>query len=331
MSGPPPPVVILTGFLGAGKTTLLRRVLAEPHGQSVGLIVNELGIGGTEVEASASERVELFEGCVCCTRNPDLIAALGQLTGRGDLTHLVIETTGLADPLALTFTLERPDVAALARLDAVVTVVDCANAAATRGADEWQAQVRAADLLVLSKTDLVDASVVGEVRGAVQSLNRAARIVEAPALDARLLLDTDDGVDDGGDDGGVDDVVEPTRPNVPRAAPAAARHSGFRALSLQAPPGESFDADRLEDLLEALPQAVFRAKGLVRDAAGRWLAFHVVAGRLALEPDVPAPAHGESRLVFLGRGLDEAALTAAVEACKAVAPPGAQAGERRPT
>jgi G3E family GTPase len=260
----PLPVTVLTGFLGAGKTTLLCRLLKQPHDARIALIINEIGIAGTEeVEVSESEFLELTQGCVCCVRAADLRAALEQIAARGDVDRIVIETTGVADPLALTFVLERPDLADLVRLDAVITVVDAANWERTRVA-EWDAQVGAADLIVLSKLDLTAA--------------------------LELLLDVQ-------------------RADRPASGPHA-QHSGFEVVSITS--DGSHDADALEDLLEELPPAVYRAKGVVRTASG-WIGFHVVAGRVQVEP-TRAPEHGQSRVVFLGRGLADPDLRAAFAA-----------------
>jgi G3E family GTPase len=286
------PVTVLTGFLGAGKTTLLQRVLARARTERVGVIINEVGIAGTDAIA-ARERayLELAEGCVCCTKNADLIAALEAFAARGDLDRVVIETTGVADPLGLTFTLERPDVAEHVRLDAVVTVVDALHAGEVAETPEWQAQVRAADLLVVSKTDVAAADAA---RALVAAANPVARLID-PADEEALaaaLLDPD---------------------VAPRAREKGeASHSGFQACSFR---GGVYDPDALEDLLETLPRAVFRAKGIARTPRG-WLGFHAVAGRVQVDLDAPAPAHGESRLVFLGVGIATAALTERLQTCK---------------
>ena len=134
---PPLPVTVLTGFLGAGKTTLLGRLLVEPHGQRVGVILNEIGIAGIDRLGGPVQTsyVELTNGCVCCVDQPDLLAAVDGLVGRGDLDRLVLETTGLADPLPLTWTLSRPELAAVGRLAGVVRVVDAANWSRTQVAE----------------------------------------------------------------------------------------------------------------------------------------------------------------------------------------------------
>jgi G3E family GTPase len=281
------PVTVLTGFLGAGKTTLLLRLLDDP-GLRAGVILNELGQAGTE--SLRAGLLELTEGCVCCTANPDLIAALAELWNRGDVDRVVIETTGLANPLSLTFTLERPDLAHMIRLDAVVTVVDAANFEGAQTV-EWEEQVRAADLVLLTKTDLAapDAAIT-----AVRALNGAARISLAAEVPPSLFWDLE--------------AVPGTR----RAAPIGT-HTGWDMISLA---GGRYRLEPTEDLLETLPEEVFRAKGMLHLEDGSWAAFHVVAGRLQLELGVTAPPHGESRVVLFGKTLDGAGLESLFAACR---------------
>jgi G3E family GTPase len=284
MPGPPLAVTVLTGFLGAGKTTLLLRLLRQPHDARIAVVLNEVGVAGTEeLELDETSYLELTEGCVCCVRASDLREALTLLAARGDVDRVVIETTGIADPLALTFVLERPDLENLARLDAVVTVVDAANWDKTR-VPEWDAQVGAADLLVLAKTDL--APETERLRAAVSQLNRAVRILDATEVSLEVVLDVE---------------------RRATAAPAEhAHHSGFQATTIAS--SAIFDRDQVEDLLEMLPRELYRAKGIVRTDAG-WIAFHVVGGRLQSGPTA-APQHGETRIVLIGQGADEASLRA---------------------
>src|SRR5262249_20165553 len=176
-------------------------------------------------------------------RATDLVAALSDIAARGDVDRVVIETTGIADPLALTFVLERPDLAEIARLDAVVTVVDAANWRKTRGA-EWDAQVGAADLLVLAQTDL--APDPADPRALLAEINPAARILDGTEVPLEVVLDVE---------------RAPHRPTV-----SAANHSRFGAVSITST--AVHDRNRLEDLLETLPAEGYRAKGVAAAEGG---------------------------------------------------------------
>jgi len=181
------PTTILTGFLGAGKTTLLNRILQEPHGHKIAVIENEFGEENIDNEILVQDRgeqiVEMNNGCVCCTVRGDLIlalSALGRKREAGELAfdHVVIETTGLANPgpVAQTFFMDE-EVASQFRLDAIITVVDARHAMQQLDEhEEAQRQVGFADRILLSKTDLVDAAQVRELRARLQRINPRAPI-----------------------------------------------------------------------------------------------------------------------------------------------------------
>jgi G3E family GTPase len=181
------PATILTGFLGAGKTTLLNRVLREPHGHRIAVIENEFGQENIDneilVQESNEQIVEMSNGCVCCTVRGDLILALGALAQKRDagelsFDHIVIETTGLANPgpVAQTFFMD-DEVASHYMLDAVITVVDAKHAMQQLDEhEEAQRQVGFADKLLLSKTDLVSSDEVDMLISRLKRINPRAPV-----------------------------------------------------------------------------------------------------------------------------------------------------------
>lgn len=289
------PVTVLSGFLGSGKTTRLNALLRAPHGRRIAVVVNEfgeVGIDGTRV-AGASAFVELENGCLCCAVNADLERTLHTLRERGGFEHLVVETTGLADPLPVTWTFGREGLVDFYRLDAVVTVVDAVNLErALAEAPEATLQIERADLVLLSKVDLAaDGGRAATAR--VLALNPSARLVPGPpeGVPWNLVLGAGIGA--------------PTPP-----APDEHRHAtswatwAFRT-------GATVSEGALEELLLRLPASVYRVKGLVRtDGPYGWAQVNAVAGRYEIEPASPAETPAESALVFIGATLDAGDLAA---------------------
>lgn len=176
------PVTVLTGYLGAGKTTLLNRILSEPHGKKYAVIVNEFGEIGIDNDLVVGADEEVFEmnnGCICCTVRGDLIRIIENLMKRkGRFDAIIVETTGLADPapVAQTFFVDQ-DVGEKARLDAVVTVADAKwLAARLKDAPEAKNQIAFADVILLNKTDLVSPEELREVEARIRGINPYARL-----------------------------------------------------------------------------------------------------------------------------------------------------------
>ncbi len=176
------PVTVLTGFLGAGKTTLLNRILTENHGKKYAVIVNEFGKIGIDNDLVVDTDEEVFEmnnGCVCCTVRGDLIRIIEGLLKRNQkFDGILVETTGLAKPapVAQTFFVD-DDVRAKTSLDAIVTVVDAKNIMARLGDTEAAAeQIVFADVMLLNKTDLVSEAELMLVEARLRSLNPFAII-----------------------------------------------------------------------------------------------------------------------------------------------------------
>ena len=184
------PVTILTGFLGSGKTTLLNHILKSDHGFKIAVIENEFGEAGIDNELLVQDRdeqiIEMNNGCICCTVRGDLVRILGELAAKkkaGTLSfdHVVIETTGLADPapVAQTFFVDE-DIQMHYLLDAIVTLVDAVHAPQQLDEHhEAQEQVGFADRVLISKTDLVDAAAVAKLKQRLTRINPRAKIAES--------------------------------------------------------------------------------------------------------------------------------------------------------
>jgi len=176
------PVTVLTGYLGAGKTTLLNRILSENHGKRYAVIVNEfgeIGIDNDLIVESDEEIYEMNNGCVCCTVRGDLIRVVEGLMKRpGRFDAIVVETTGLADPVpvAQTFFMD-DDVRTKTKLDAVVALVDAKHLPLRlKDSKEAEDQIAFADVVVLNKTDLVTPEELEKVEATIRAINPAARI-----------------------------------------------------------------------------------------------------------------------------------------------------------
>jgi G3E family GTPase len=310
------PVLVVTGFLGSGKTTLLNRVLARRAARAatgrIAVIVNELGAVGIDGDLLAGEarQVELPGGCVCCVLGEELDRTVLELIAANPgLDAIVLETTGVAEPLPIAWAFERAPLAGAARLAAVVTLVDATRFVASRpispAVDE---QVRHADVLVMTKRALVDAEGYAAALVAARALAPAAPVVEGTTDDAAAWLER-----------AIADVD--VHAHVDRAGPHAHRHDsndghGIDAVWLPIP--RVVDLEELEERLAVLPAGYIRIKGIARavdgrtgDPTPRWVAFHRVGLRVSSEP-IAGPA--EPRVVALGPGVERGPLAACIEA-----------------
>lgn len=183
------PVTLLTGFLGAGKTTLLNHLINDPEAGRIAVIMNEFGAAGLDhdlIEASTEETILMQSGCLCCTFRGDISKTLGSLmarTKRGELSfdRIVIETTGIAEPAPILHTLVVDDlIAPYYRMDGVVTVADAATGASTLETQlEAVNQIALADLIVVTKTDLVSEADLAAYEAQLSKINISARRIYA--------------------------------------------------------------------------------------------------------------------------------------------------------
>ncbi|HVY29614.1 MAG TPA: GTP-binding protein [Polyangiaceae bacterium] len=186
------PVTVLTGFLGSGKTTLLNRILREEHGKRIAVIENEFGEIGIDQALVINADEEVFEmnnGCICCTVRGDLIRILTSLMKRRDkFDHVLVETTGMADPgpVAQTFFVD-DELRELFKLDSIVTLVDAKHVQLhLEDSSECQEQIAFADVIVLNKTDLVSSEELNALERRIRAMNAVAKLQRARNADVPI-------------------------------------------------------------------------------------------------------------------------------------------------
>jgi G3E family GTPase len=190
------PVTIITGFLGSGKTTLLNHILSNQDGIKTAVLVNEFGEIGIDnellitTENSDENMVELSNGCICCTINNDLMEAVYRVLERSDkIDYLVVETTGLADPLPVALTFLGTELRDLTRLDSIVTLVDAENYSMDLfNSEAAHNQILYGDIILLNKTDLVDEADLDALELKIRDIKEGARILRTTQSQVPLPL-----------------------------------------------------------------------------------------------------------------------------------------------
>jgi G3E family GTPase len=339
------PVTVLTGYLGAGKTTLLNRVLTENHGKKYAVIVNEFGEIGIDNDLVVGADEEVFEmnnGCICCTVRGDLIRIIGGLIKRqGQFDAILVETTGLADPspVAQTFFTD-DDVKRRTRLDSIVTVVDAKHIEQRLGdADEAEEQIAFADVILLNKTDLVSPEELARIEQRIRKLNPFAKlhrtsrcaialeeILDRGAFDLNRVLALDPDFLDEGEKhhhhhhGHDHHDHDHGHDHDHHDAPSAVHDEDIRSVSLLQ--DERIDplkfSEWVNDVLMTQGQSILRTKGILNmdrsDQRYVFQAVHMVSEGSFTGP-WPAKDRRKSRIVFIGRNLDEAKLREGFARC----------------
>ena len=304
------PVTVLTGYLGAGKTTLLNHILTHEHGKKVAVIVNEFGEIGIDNQLVISSDEEIFEmnnGCICCTVRGDLVRIIGNLMRRRDrFDHLVIETTGLADPAPViqTFFVDE-DVQLQTHLDAVVTVVDAKHIQLHWDAEEAQEQIAFADRILLNKTDLVTAAELDKLEQKIRGMNAIAKIYRTQ--NANINMDAILGV--GGFDLDRALIIDPDF----LGEEAHVHDESVGSVALVA--AGAMDLNKIQawlgELLPTQGQNIFRLKGIlnIHDRDRRFVlqGVHMIMDA-QLDRVWRVDEERKNELVLIGRNLDEAKL-----------------------
>ncbi|MBW4652137.1 MAG: GTP-binding protein [Kaiparowitsia implicata GSE-PSE-MK54-09C] len=336
------PVTIITGFLGSGKTTLLNHILTNNQNLKVAVLVNEFGdidIDSQLLVSVDQDMVQLSNGCICCTINDDLVNAVYNVLEQGDkIDYLVIETTGVADPLPILLTFLGTELRDLTRLDSVITLVD-ASAFAPDLFDSEAAlkQITYSDMILLNKTDLVAAEVVDKLDDQIQILKEGARIIRCQkssvplplildvgfndpmAYDAMIPLDaTEHSQDEQGHDHSHHGEEHDHHGHDHHGHDHHSQHlenDGFVSVSYRS--DRPFALRQFEQFLETLPSDVFRAKGLLwfSESPNKHI-FQLSGKRCTLDVEPWHSTPPGNQIVFIGRHLDADGLRQQLADCQ---------------
>ncbi len=284
------PVNILTGFLGSGKTTVLKRLLAENQGRrKIAILMNEIGeisIDAKLIEGFSVEIFELNDGCICCTINENFVQVLDEVSTKLSPDLLVIETTGVADPLSIIYSLINPNVV----LDAVITTVDAKNFLEVKDDVEvWREQIEAADVVLLTKTDLASADDIEQVKNEIRACNTHCPMFEASTAALDLIFG----------------VAYPRRELDIETKELEHKHAHLEHDQIETfrlKGQETFNLETLQNALADLPPSLWRLKGLIRlDNQPQTFILNYAFGRYTIE-DCISHAEGYD-LVFIGKGI----------------------------
>ncbi|MDJ0509459.1 MAG: GTP-binding protein [Crocosphaera sp.] len=305
------PVTIITGFLGSGKTTLLNQILQNDLDHKVAVLVNEFGDINIDAQLLVSyedDMVELSNGCICCTINDGLVEAIKRILARKEkVDRLIIETTGIADPLPIILTFVGSDFRYFTHLDAVITLIDAETFTPEHFDSEVAfKQISYGDILLLNKTDLANKEQLTVLETYIGSIKKNPRIIHTQYAQVPLPLILDVGLTN------TDSFLEQGH----------GQHShhlktdGFMSMSFQS--DKPFDVYKFQKFLnEGLPLEVFRAKGIVWFAGSQLRHIFQLCGQRNDIKSEPWPNSPANQLVFIGRHLDADKLRQQLNNCLA--------------
>ena len=332
------PVTIITGFLGSGKTTLLNHILSNRNDLKVAVLVNEFGDIDIDTQLLLSieeDMVQLTNGCICCTLNGGLINAVIKVLERHEpVDYLVIETTGLADPLPIILTFLSTQLRGRVRLDSILTMVDVETFTPKHFDSEAAInQVMYGDMVLLNKTDLVSTQQVDELERYFQATKPGVRILRCQQGKVPLPLILDVGYTDCQFyDALLQQTVHGTKEDHHHNHAHDHSHHHSEHLTNDGFVSISFTSDRplnlvkFQHFLDDLSPDIFRGKGILWFAESQLRHIFQLSGkRCSLEVD-DWKTPRSNQLVFIGRNLNRDRIHQDLEQCQALNPCQIQAG-----
>ena len=331
------PVTILSGFLGAGKTTLLNHILSNQQGVKTAVLVNEfgeIGIDNDLIVTTDEDMVELSNGCICCSINDELMEAVERVIERPEpLDYIVVETTGLADPLPVAMTFLGSELRDQTRLDSIITLIDAENFNdVVLETEVGRAQVIYGDILLLNKCDIVSEERLAAVEQKLRDVKNDARILRSVKGDVPLALLLSVGLFESDKvSSSVDGPINGHEHGHDHSHDHGHHHhghshshshndhqdiEGFTSMSFQS--DGPFALRKFQNFLDnQMPQEVFRAKGILWfNESERRHVFHLAGKRFSID-DTDWTGDRKNQLVLIGRDIDHITLREQLQACVA--------------
>ena len=331
------PVTIISGFLGSGKTTLLNHILKNQVGIKTAVLVNEfgeIGIDNDLIIEGSEDMIELNNGCICCSINGELLNTVSKVLERAEkLDYLIVETTGLADPLPVAMTFAAGDLREKVRLDSIITVIDGENFDfEINNTSVAYSQILYGDILLLNKSDLVNEKQLKKIEEFINKIKKEPRILRSTNSEVALhtimsvgLFETDTF------------EFEKNKKNIEQNSNDHASHShdhsshshdhsshsndltnnieGFTSVSYET--FEPFSLRKFQYFLDnQISQNVFRAKGILWFMESeRKHIFHLSGKRFSLD-DEEWTKEKSNKIVLIGKNLDHQTIKNQLSSCR---------------
>ena len=307
------PVTIITGFLGSGKTTLLNQILTNRQNLKIAVLVNEFGEINIDSQLLVSidqDMMLLSNGCICCTINASLIDAVNKVLERDNIDYIVIETTGLAEPVPLMMTFTSSHLRDVTRLDSILTVVDAENFNSNHFDSKIALeQIIYADIVLLNKIDLVSSAQLEEVEEYINSVKVDAKIIRCKygKVSLPLILDVGDSNLKTLSPSSLQHGIESSSTN-------RLKEDNFMSVSFQS--DKPLSVEKFNKFLdEQLPKTVFRGKGIIWYQGSKLRHIFQLSGKRCNFQRDEWTTTPSNQLVFIGQNLDAQKMIYRLEEC----------------
>ncbi len=338
------PVTIISGFLGSGKTTLLNHILKNQVGIKTAVLVNEFGEIGIDNELiieGSEDMIELNNGCICCSINGELLSTVTKVLERSEkIDYLIVETTGLADPLPVAMTFAAGDLREKLRLDSIITVIDGENFDfEINNTSVAYSQILYGDILLLNKCDLVNEKKLRKVEEFIKKIKKEPRILRSTNSEVGLqtimsvgLFETDTfqfekdkkNLEDNSHDHSSHahdhsshshDHSSHSHDHSSHSHDLSNNIEGFTSVSYETP--EPFSLRKFQYFLDnQISQNVFRAKGILwfKESERKHI-FHLSGKRFSLDDDKWTNLR-KNKIVLIGKNLDHQTIKKQLDFCR---------------